>query len=122
MANVGPTSAEILRPVVPLRSTHVCGYHYRSSLNCPIGSVYYRVFAEDEAISRANLVYIDDLHLGRMSAEFVTPHTVANLNNGLSGFEDISEIIATSLFVSASNEKRSPCVESCVSRSGLHTE
>jgi hypothetical protein len=47
-------------------------------------------------------MYIDDLYLARMSAEFVTPpHTVANLNKSLSGFEDISENIATSLFISA---------------------
>jgi hypothetical protein len=97
-------SSEVSRPVRPRYSEPE--YHrYRDLSNQRAFSVYYRVYAEDGAIPAACPAYTDDLYLGRILPELVTPpHTAANLKYCLSGFENIDENIATSLFRSCSSQ------------------
>jgi hypothetical protein len=102
--SIGETSAETAQPAGP-RYSEFARHTYHSSLNHPVFSVYYRVYAEDGAIPSVNPVYSDDPYLGRISAQLVTPpHTVRNLKDSLSGVEGVPENITTSLFISASNQ------------------
>jgi hypothetical protein len=66
--------------------------------------VYYRLYAEDGAIPSANPVHSDNLYLGRIPAELVTPpHTAASLRRCLSNVENIDDKISTTLFIAASS-------------------
>ena len=52
-----------------------------------------------------NRVYSDDLHLGRIPAELVTPpHTALSLKRCLSGLENVQDVPAAKLFLSASSK------------------
>jgi hypothetical protein len=99
--SIGGTSEDAAGPRYSEPECHP----YRCLSNQRAFSVYYRVYAEDGVIPTANPAYTDDLYLGRILPELVTPpHTAANLKHCLSGFEKIDESVTTSLFRSSSSQ------------------
>lgn len=80
-----------------------------SHLAILLSTVYYRVYTEDGAIPSMNRVYSDDLHLGRIPAEFVAPPlTAMSLKHCLSGLENVRNFHSAELFLSASSKAPIP--------------